>query len=101
MMPPAIPSPTAGPQPNPFLPHACASLEVATEPTASVRAATATAASLVILVMIQFFPFSEGRVPPFHDQLVARAPDWVHRIGKGKGRAGNLGLTTNTARRAV
>ena len=55
----------AGPQPKPFLPHACASLEVATEPTASVRAATATAANLVILVMVQSFPFPRGACAPF------------------------------------
>src|SRR6185503_588669 len=84
MTPAAMPRPTAGPQPKPFLPHACASLEVATDPTASVRAATATAASLVTLVMIQSFLIFRGACAPFHDRLVARALERVHGIGKGR-----------------
>src|ERR1044072_6541033 len=63
-----MPRPTAGPQPQPFLPHACASVvEVASAPTVMVRAASVPAAILVYLSMMNFLRVFALGQRPVHD----------------------------------
>src|SRR5882724_2223827 len=66
-----MPKPMPGPQP--FLPHACASvLEVASAPTVMVRAASVPAAILVNLVIGYSLPELVGPLGPFMPS--SRAP---------------------------
>src|ERR1044072_514696 len=59
-----MPRPIAGPQP--FLPHACASvLAAASAPTAMVRTASVPAAILLNLVMMNFLPVLPWGSAPF------------------------------------